>query len=184
MLQLIDYLPDFMQELKEMKVIMSVEDDFLTIDENDSLNLHIKNIFKDQFIETATKDGVKHYEDMLRIVSRETEELDVRRFRVFIRFNEKLPYSVPKLKEQLAVLCGDDGYSVSVDSVRYALTVKIALKSKGMFNEVGAMLERMVPLNMVIDLDLMYNNHLTIGRVRHKDLRKYTQKGLRDEVLG
>lgn len=182
MSKLIEYLPDFMRELKEMKVIMSVEDEFLT-GEGDSLNLAVKNVFKDQFINLATADGIKRYEDMLGIVAKETEGLDVRRFRLFVRFNEKLPYTLPKLKEQIATLCGDDGYSVAVDENKFDLTVKIALKSKGMFGEVGQMLERMVPLNMIIDLDLMYNQHLTVGRFRHCDLHKFTHKGLRDEVL-
>ena len=182
-MSLLELLPEFIQEIKEMKVIMSVEDNFLTAG-GDNLDLAVKNVFKDQFINTATEKGVKRYEDMLRITARATEEFDVRRFRLFVRFNEKLPYTVPKLKEQLTALCGDSGYSIMLDAVNFNLVVKIALKSKGMADEVGAMLERMVPLNMTIDLDLMYNQHLTVGKYTHGFLSKYTQKGIRDEVLG
>ena len=182
-MSLLEYLPEFIQEIKEMKVIMSVEENFLT-GFDDNLNLAVKNVFKDQFINTATENGVKRYEDMLKIVSRESEGLDVRRFRLFVRFNEKLPYTVPKLKEQLASLCGEDGYSIMLDVVNFNLVVKIALKSKGMVDEVRAMLERMVPLNMMLDLDLMYNQHMTAGKFTHKFLQKYTHKGVRDEVLG
>jgi len=181
-MSLLEYLPDFIKEIKEIEVIMSTEENFLT-GKGDNLSLAVKNVFKDQFINTATVNGVKRYENILKIVSRESEGLDVRRFRLFVRFNEKLPYTVPKLKEQLGTLCGDDGYSIEVDTINCNLVVKIALKSKGMFNEVGAMLERMVPLNMFIDLDLMYNQHLTVGKFTHKFLRKYTHKGVRDEVL-
>ena len=182
-MSLLEYLPEFIQEIKEMKIIMSVEENFLT-GFDDNLNLFVKNVFKDQFINTATQNGVKRYEDMLKIVSRESEGLDVRRFRLFVRFNEKLPYTVPKLKEQLASLCGEDGYSIMLDVVNFNLVVKIALKSKGMVDEVRAMLERMVPLNMMLDLDLMYNQHMIAGKFTHKFLQKYTHKGVRDEVLG
>ena len=182
MSKLIDYLPKFMREIKEMKVIMSIEDDFLS-GGNDNLDLSVKNVFKDQFINLATIDGIKRYEKMLGIAIKETEKIDVRRFRLFIKFNEKLPYTLTKLKEQLGALCGDDGYSIAVDEANFDLTVKVALKSKGMFDEVGKMLERMVPLNMIIDLDLMYNQHLTLGKFKHCDLHKFTQKQLRDEVL-
>lgn len=181
-MSLLEYLPEFMREIKEMKIIMSIEEKFLTGEEN-NLKLAVKNVFKDQFINTATADGIKRYEDMLKIISKESEGLDVRRFRLFVRFNEKLPYTVPKLKEQLGALCGDDGYSVMLDAVNFNLVVKIALKSKGMFEEVGKMLERMVPLNMIIDLDLMYNQHMTVGKFTHKFLEKYTHKDVRDEVL-
>lgn len=181
-MSLLEYLPEFMREIKEIKVIMSAEDNFLT-GGNDGLDLAVKNVFKDQFINTAAKDGIERFENMLKIVSRESEGLDVRRFRLFVRFNEKLPYTLPKLKEQLAALCGEDGYSVYADVFNFNLVVKIALKSKGMFNEVGHMLERMVPLNMCVDLDLMYNQHLTVGNFTHGFLHKYTHKGVRDEVL-
>lgn len=182
MSQLINYLPDFMQEIKEMQVIMSIEDVFLT-GEGDNLNVAVKNVFKDQFINTSTENGVTRYEDMLGIISKATESLDVRQFRIFAKFNETLPYTVPKLKEQLTTLCDVDGYLVSVDVVNFILVVKIALKRKNMFEEVGKMLERMVPLNMIIDLDLIYNKHSTLGKFRHCDLAKYTHRQLKDEVL-
>ncbi len=181
-MSLLEYLPEFIRDIKEIKVIMSVEENFLT-GEGENLSLAVKNVFKDQFINTASINGVKRYENMIKIVSRELESLDVRRFRLFVRFNEKLPYTVPKLKEQLEALCGNDGYNIEVDTGSCNLVVKIALKSKGMLDEVGAMLERMVPLNMFIDLDLMYNQHLTVEKFTHKFLRKYTHKGVRDEVL-
>jgi phosphoribosyl-dephospho-CoA transferase len=120
---------------------------------------------------------------MLKIVSRVTEDLDVRRFRVLIKFNEQLPYTITKLKEQIANLCGEDGYSAAVDSVNYKLVVKVALKSKAMLSEVGTMLERIVPLNVIIDLDLLYNQHQTLHRFTHAELHTYTHKALKDEVI-
>lgn len=151
---------------------------------NNTLNIAVKNVFKDQFINTSTEDGVKRYEDMLKIVSKSSESLDVRKFRLFVRFNEKLPYTISKLREQLEILCGGaEEYIAEIDTVRFNLTVKISLKVKRMIEEVREMLERMVPLNVCIDLDLMYNQHLTVGNFKHKFLRKYTHKGVRDEVL-
>lgn len=182
-MSLLELLPEFMREIKEIKIIMSVEKDFLT-GGGDNLDLAVKNVFKDQFINTATEAGIKRYENMLKIVSKESEELDVRRFRLFVRFNEKLPYTVPKLKEQLAVLCGEDGYRLEVDAVNFNLVVRIELKSKKMIEEARAMLERMVPLNMCIDLDLWYNQHFVVGKFTHEYLHKYTHKGVRNEVLG
>lgn len=182
--KLIDYLPEFMGDIKEVKVIMSVEEEFLN-NRNNNLDIALKNVFKDQFINTSTENGVKRYENMLKIISKASESLDVRRFRLFIRFNEKLPYTMPKLKEQLEILCGGaDEYTAEIDTVGFNLTVKISLKVKRMIEEVREMLERMVPLNVCIDLDLMYNQHLTVGKFTHKFLRKYTHKGVRDEVLG
>ena len=80
-MSLLEYLPEFIQEIKEMKVIMSVEENFLT-GFDDNFNLAVKNVFKDQFINTATENGIKRYEDMLKIAARESEGLDVRRFKI------------------------------------------------------------------------------------------------------
>ena len=181
-MSLLDYLPEFIRDIKEIEVIMSVEENFLKND-SDNLNLAVKNIFKDQFINTASEKGVKRYEDMLKIIAKETDELDVRRFRLFVRFNEKLPYTVPKLKEQLALLCGEDGYRLEVDVFNFNIIVRIELKSKRMVDEARAMLERMVPLNMCVDLDLWYNQHFKVGKFMHGFLQKYTHKSVRDEVL-
>ena len=41
-MSLLEYLPEFIQEIKEMKVIMSVEENFLT-GFDDNLNLAVKN---------------------------------------------------------------------------------------------------------------------------------------------
>lgn len=182
-MSLIEYLPEFIREIKEIEVIMSAEENFLK-NNDDNFNLAVKNIFKDQFINTATENGIKRYEDMLKIIAKETEEIDVRRFRLFVRFNEKLPYTVPKLKEQLALLCGEDGYRLEIDVINFNIIVRIELKSKKMIEEAGSMLERMVPLNMCVDLDLWYNQHFKIGKFTHGFLQKYTHKSVRDEVLG
>jgi len=43
----------------------------------------------------------------------------------------------------------------------FTLIVKVELVAKQNLDTVGELLERVLPLNMVIDLDLMYNQHKT-----------------------
>ena len=57
-MSLLELLPEFISEIKEMRVIMSVEDNFLT-GKGDNLDLAVKSVFKDQFINTAAEAGVK-----------------------------------------------------------------------------------------------------------------------------
>ena len=45
------------------------------------------------------------------------------------------------------------------------------------------MLNRVVPANMVIDLDLLYNQHSDFDGLTHEELSVYTHQQLRDEVI-
>ena len=45
------------------------------------------------------------------------------------------------------------------------------------------MLEKMSPLNMLIDLSLLYNSHKILSGFTHRQLNQYTHKQLREEVL-
>jgi hypothetical protein len=61
--------------------------------------------------------------------------------------------------------------------------VKVELVAKQNLDTVGELLERVVPLNMIIDLDLMYNQHKTLHVYTHRQLQQFTQAALRNEVL-
>ena len=83
---LIDYLPEFMQDMKEIKVLLSAEDTDV-----EALKIDIEDIFKDQYFLEATETGLKHYEDMLNIVPKITDTFETRRFRLLSKFSESLP---------------------------------------------------------------------------------------------
>ena len=112
-----------------------------------------------------------------------TESLSDRKFRIMTRLNEQLPYTLTGLKQQLAALCGEDGYSVTLDSANYSIGVLVALTAKSAFTDVDALLRRMTPANLVISLALKYNQHLTLSAFTHEHLNTYTYDQLRNEVI-
>lgn len=179
---LIDYLPFFMAELKEMEILMSIGDEFLN---GDGKNIQVctNGVYSDQYIKGASEERTGHYEKMLNIIPKLTDTLDVRQFRLLARYNEKLPYTIRKLNESLEVLCGETGYSTEVFHKEYRLKVRIALESKKMFDEAAALIERMVPMNMIIDLSLKYNQHDTLRLLTHNYLHKFKHREVREEVL-
>lgn len=175
---LIDYLPGILREFKEFQVISETENP-----EVDALWAVIENIMNDQFVDDSTENGVKRWESMLTIVPKGTDTLDVRKFRILTRLNEKLPYTTTKLDQQMRTLCGEGGYSITLQNLSYTLIVKIALIAKGEFDEVGSLLNRTVPANLVVDLTLLYNQQTTLENFTHDQLSAYTQNQLRNEVL-
>ena len=77
--------------------------------------------FNDQFVNSATVNGVERWEKSWESKPKGTDTLDARKFRILSRLNEQLPYTLPVLKSMLQSLCGEDGYSVEVQNELYTL---------------------------------------------------------------
>ena len=177
-INLIEYLPGVLREIKEFKVISAAETpEVITIWEE------LENVLDDQFVNESTLNGVKRWERILGIKALDTDTLSDRKFRILSRLNEQLPYTYTNLQAQLDLLCGVNGYKLILDSNTYALIVKVALTAKKKYTEVGNLLNRIVPCNIVITLLLMYNQHSTLHQYTHVHLSHKTYGELREEVL-
>ena len=137
----------------------------------------------DQFILDATEYGVGRWESMLSITPKDTDTLDERKFRILVRLNQELPYTMTKLKEALTTLCGADGFSIDLQANKYHIEIKLAIGHHNNYLEVVDLLTKMIPANMTQYVKLMYNSHETVGKYRHMDLAPYTHKFIRSEVL-
>ena len=74
---LIDYLPQVLKEVRELKLLLQSE-------QVEIANLwgSIDNALNDQFVIDATEYGVKRWEKILGIIPKATEPLDARKFRI------------------------------------------------------------------------------------------------------
>lgn len=175
---LIDYLPEILKEVRELKAIVEAEQP-----EAVDLWTALENALNDQFINDATENGVIRLEKILKIIPKATDTLDFRKFRILARFNEQLPYTFRTLEQQLVTLCGANGFILTLNNAAYTLTVRVEMSAKKKFDEVGALLNRTVPANMIIDLSLLYNQHSTLANFTHSQLSAYTHDQLRNEVI-
>lgn len=175
---LIDYLPDVLKEYQEIIAIMQSEQP-----EVSSLWGCITNVLNDQFVMDATTNGILRWEKILGISPKGTDTLDLRKFRILARLSEQRPYTFTSLRQQMATLCGEEGYRIEVDNETYTLIVKVELTAKGKYDEVNSLLLRIVPANMIIDLSLLYNQYLTLSTFTYSNLSAYTYEQLRNEVI-
>lgn len=175
---ILKYLPSVIQDLKEFKNIAEVENP-----EIDLVSKAIEDVMNNQFVNDSTENGVKRWESILKIYPKGSDSLDVRKFRIIARLNEQLPYTMTTLENQLLNLCGKDGYYVELKNNEYILSVKINLVAKKKFEEVDELLKRVVPANLVIDLKIMYNQHIFLKKFTHGQLKLFTHDKLRNEVL-
>lgn len=173
-----EYWPLFLREVKEFKEISKAENP-----EIEKLWQSLDDLMDNQFIETTTDRGIARREKLLKITPFADDDLESRRFRVKAIWNDRLPYTYRVLEDRLDQLCGEDGYKMVLGSDLYSLKIKIELVNKRMFDEVKKVSEKMAPANLVISVELLYNQHSTLARFTHGQLQAYTHDKLRNEVI-
>ena len=136
-----------------------------------------------QFLSTAGEYAIQRYEKIFGVVPQDTDTLDERRFKVFAKINAQLPFSVRRLRQLLATLCGEDGYKLELDGGKYTLTVKVALTAKRNQQAVEELLADIVPANMICTTSLLYNTWEQIKRLTWGELKKLTWREIKEEVL-
>lgn len=176
--RLLDYLPPVIGNLREMQAITDGQEAVLS-----DLWEAVGEAFKNQFVEEATAYGIERWEKILSIVPKGAESLETRRFRIKTRLNEQLPFTLRSLQQSLEALCGEDGVRVNFDVGSYQLVVRIEYAARANYDDVRAMLERVAPANIVVNLDVKYNSHESLEDFIHEELAEYTHAQVQYDVL-
>jgi hypothetical protein len=143
---LIDYLPNLLQEFKELKTTMLAENpEFQLI--NDEGNLVLNNTF----IMYCNEAGIKKFEKMMKIFPSAGDSLEVRRNRVLTRWNDTVPYTLKTFLVKLITLQGNDNVQVTFDKDTYTLQVVTHLEKQGQQNNLAYLFKTIVPCNLVVD---------------------------------
>ncbi len=174
--------------LKKLPPILQSCREFQTIDQTETAELNklwaaIEAVRDDQYIPSLTINGIKRWEKILKITPKATNTIDERKFRILNRVNESLPFTYRFLENQFTILCGENGYRLQLDHGNYSLVVRVELTSKSKLDDIGALLKRVVPANIVVDLSLLYNQHKDVARYTHNGLHALTHEQIRSEVL-
>ena len=172
-----DYWPLVIKRILEFEKIADAENPEI----NNLWTAH-KDVLDNQFIKTLTEEGCKRWENILNIVPMGTDTLEDRRFRILARINADLPFTFRQLENMLYALCGDY-YTCELVNNEYKLVIRLALSVKRQYDEVSSLLKKVVPANLLIDLDLLWNQYLTLEPFTHEELEIYTHQELREETL-
>lgn len=176
--KLINHLPLFLQEYRELTAIMETEQP-----EINDLWVLAENALTNQLISEANESGVIRWESMLRISPKGTDTLDERKFRILTKMNHELPYTLRKLKHTLTNLCGVGGFYIEVFAAEYHIDVKLAVGNHNNYTEVADALKKMLPANMTQSIELLYNTNNLISQFTHAQLAAHTHEQLRKEVF-
>ena len=171
---LIDYLPGFLKECKELQQIMVAEQSEFEFVWN-----RVDSIIENSFIETQDEETATRWEKALKLVSKDTDSLEVRNMRILAVTQNKLPYTYRVLdRNLLALIKNKKDYILTIDYDNYAVDVVIALSSKDLLNEVATMLDKVVPANMLVNARLWNTTHLMLERYTHNEMEVYTHEQL------
>ena len=175
---LVAYLPLFVAEYDEIKAALQSE----TAEFNRAIEYADKTL-DNEFVTTADEKGLTRYEEMLGILPNDSDTIEDRRFRVMTRFTECVPYTYRVLATMLEALCGKSGYELTVEPQKYFIEVKVALLVKTQFDSVSKLIARILPCNIRLNVDLLYNTWEILGKYKWSKPKTLTWHDVKEEVI-
>ena len=171
------YFPDVLVNAVEFKELGNVVDP--------ELNRIIKILVLNTFVFDLDEYGASRWEEMLKLTPRSTDTIDDRRMAILAKITPNTPYTHRTLETLLDGICGENNYSISIKHNQYCIKILIALGVKRQRQTAEYMLRCILPANLAIEIDLMYNRHIDLKRFTHERITEliYTHHDLRAEVL-
>lgn len=144
---ILNHLPSFLQEYRELKQLSEVLNPELQITSNET------EIIKDnQFILHTNETGIKRFEEMLNITPDNSDTLEIRQNRVYVKWMDNIPYTYRYLITKLEAMLGTNGYEILTEFTKYYFKVvtKNVLPSQTI--ECFEYVKEMIPANLVFEV--------------------------------
>lgn len=143
---LVSYLPPFMQSYKEPVAALEAENPEFSL-----MWSATDRCLRNRFISTADEYGISRFEKMLKIYPTADDTLESRRSRVKSKWFNTIPYTWKVLLQKLLVLCGDSDFEVTGDfKTGYTLYIDTDLELYGQVEELENIINTMIPENLVV----------------------------------
>lgn len=137
-----NYLPLRIRQIEEIADLCKAENP-----EFDEMRELTKRWIKNKNPLEAYEEGLKEWEKILDIKPA-NDSLEIRRFRIVAKLNEKLPYTYPQLLRMLNAICGIDGYKIEIKDFILMLTLASGQEDK--LAGVVDMLRDVVPMHIFL----------------------------------
>lgn len=158
-MKLVEYLPSFMQDIREFKELFATEDI-----EIEKLKDAVDKIFSEIIVKTAESYGLNRYEKIYQI-NAESDILEARRLKILLKINDKVPYSYKWLINTLDTVLGKENYRISIDYANYKMKIEILLNYSELAEILRKDLIKHIPANIELDYRLFTNMQLNIGAI-------------------
>ena len=170
--KLIDYLPDILKNVTEFNQMMSAEQPEIELFWNKG-----SNYLNNSFILSQDSDSAARWEKILKISSKDTDEIDVRNLRILGVMQGRLPYTYRTFYRSLLAMVGSEkDFKLNVDMENYKVSIVVALSSKELKEEIERLADEIVPANMELEVLLWYVTHRMLEKKTHGELEQYTHE--------
>lgn len=174
----IHWFPRHIAEIREFKEIAKAYDYLLS-----QVAADMQKVFNNEFLETLDVDGCLMHERILGITANTLDSVEDRRNRIKGYYASDLPYTEKKLDSALHTMCGKDGFTMIVDEPDYQVDIQIRLNSMNLVANVYEIARKMIPANMILHVNIIYNVHQRFLSFSHADLTNYTHRQLRMDKI-
>lgn len=154
-MKLIEYLPDFLQDIVDFKELFNTEDQ-----EVEKLLLSINSIVREATVQTAESYGLERYEKIYNI-KKIAETVEARRVNILLRMNSKVPYTFKWLINKLNTTIGESNYSIDMNYDKYTLTINVMAIYKNIAKDVEKALRQEIPANLILKVDLFQTEEMS-----------------------
>ncbi len=175
---LLEHLPSFVREYREIHGIMKAENPELQ-----TLEDYSEVIKNNMFILYTNDEGIERYEEMLGLTSSQNDSLYNRQMNVLASYTNAVAYTFRGLVERLNVICGVGNYTLNLNANEYTINIELPLRIKNMIETVRAALRNMIPANMICTYTILYNTHKVLSQYPTCLLMQFTHQELREEVI-
>ena len=174
--KLIDYYPYVLQQVIDLRRLSeSLDADIATA------NNAFSEAVNTRFVSLADEAGIAKLEELYGVKPKDTDKLEDRRFRLWTTLTNFPPFTLKRLKEQLAMLCQEDGYTLIMDYENYKLTIRVGLAHKAARDDVEKLLAWVVPANLVVDCSILWNQYYKLEKYTYRELESYTYQQIRED---
>lgn len=146
--ELVSYLPPFLQGYKEMTAALEAEDvEFVLVWKA------ADRVLQNEFIESADEYGIARFEKIMKILPSSEDTLESRRARVQSRWFDMIPYTMKMLIKKLTTLCAGTNFTITKNYENYRIEIMTHLELFGQVEELELIVTEMIPCNMVTGLE-------------------------------
>ena len=145
-INLIDYLPPFLQGYREMQAIMTAENpEFQAVSDEGQV------VLDNTFILHCNEDGIARFERMLGIYPLPSDPLEARQSRVLTRWNDVVPYTLKSFLSKLASLQRNNNIQITIYNDQYKIQVVTHLEKQGQQDDLAYLFRTVLPCNLVVE---------------------------------
>jgi hypothetical protein len=170
---IIDHLPLFIQEYREMQGIMDAENPELQLIEDDS-----ETTKNNMFVLYTDEAGIKRYEKMFGLTASKNDSLSNRQARVLAQYTNTVIYTWRGLIERLDIICGVGNYILELIPDEYRINIILQVRVAKLIDTIASMLIDMIPANMICTYAINYNTHELLAKYPTYLLMQFTHQEL------